>query len=104
MERAASQIESGRPVVLGVVGDAPDPFSNHQVVAFGVERGEAAGEATFHVYDPNAPGQTRRVRTALLASDPSRTAVTTDIPTGPRLHGCHISSRRGWLATVIVVM
>ncbi|WP_143536800.1 hypothetical protein [Rubricoccus marinus] len=104
VEHAARKIESGRLVVLGLVGDAPDPTRNHQVVAFGVERGEASGEATFHVYDPNAPGQTRFIRTARLGSDPSRTDISTDIPTGPTARGFRISTRPNWLATILVVM
>ncbi len=104
VEHAARVIEGGRPVVLGLVGDAPDPTRNHQVVAFGVERGAASGEATFHVYDPNAPGLTRFIHTARLASDPRRTDVSTDIPTGPTARGFRISTRPGWLATILVVM
>lgn len=103
VESAAAQIESGRPAVLGVVGDSPDPFANHQVVAFGVER-LASGGARFTIYDPNAPGQTRHVTARPLASDPSKTDVTTDIPTGPRARGCHLSTRRNWLASVLHVM
>ena len=103
VESAARQIESGRLAILGVIGDSPDPFSNHQVVAFGVQR-LASGGATFSVYDPNAPGATRLVHARPLAGDLSRTNVTTDIPTGPRARGCHISTRPGWLATVIHVM
>lgn len=104
VERAARQIESGRPVILGLVGDSPDPFANHQVVAFGVERGAGPAEATFLVYDPNAPGVTRHVHTALAPHDARRTAVRTDIPTGPRASGCHLSTRPGWLASVLMVM
>ena len=102
VEGAARQIEAGRPALLGLVGDAPDPFTNHQVVAFGVER-DASG-ATFLVYDPNAPGQTRHVRARTLTGDPTRTDVWTDIPTGPRARGVHLSTRPNWLATVIHVM
>ncbi|MEL6615452.1 MAG: hypothetical protein AAFQ43_06930, partial [Bacteroidota bacterium] len=61
VESAAAQVESGRPAILGLVGDSPDPFANHQVVAFGVERHDSGG-ATFAVYDPNAPSQTRHIR------------------------------------------
>ena len=104
VDRATAQIEGGRPVLLGLIGDAPDPFANHQVVAFGVERGPGPAEATFFVYDPNAPGVTRHVRTALAPGDPRRTHVRTDLPTGPRAHGCHLSTRPGWLASVLVVM
>ena len=115
VERVARQIEGGRPALLGLVGDAPDPFTNHQVVAFGVERlapeasgggalGGGTGGALFHVYDPNAPGQTRHVRARPLAADPRRTDVWTDLPTGPRARGCHLSTRPNWLATVLHVM
>lgn len=103
VESAAMQIESGRPAILGLVGDAPDPFANHQVVAYGVER-LASGGAVFTVYDPNAPGLSRRVTAQPLAEDPARTDVSTDIPTGPRARGVHLSTRRHWLATVLHVM
>ncbi|MEM6326003.1 MAG: hypothetical protein AAF791_02690 [Bacteroidota bacterium] len=102
---AEHRLGAGHPVILGLVGDAPDPFANHQVVAFGIERGEGPAEATFSVYDPNAPGVTRHVRTGLAPHDPRRTAITTDLPTGRRASGrCHLSTRPGWLASVFVVM
>ncbi|MEM1054879.1 MAG: hypothetical protein AAGI52_05090 [Bacteroidota bacterium] len=104
VERATRRLESGRPVILGLVGDSPDPFANHQVVAFGVERGEHPAETTFFVYDPNAPGVTRHIRTALVPGT-QRTAISTDLPTGRRANGrCHLSTRPGWLASVFVVM
>lgn len=102
---ARRRIEAGHPVILGLVGDSPDPFANHQVVAFGVEPGHGPAEATFFVYDPNAPGVTRHVRTGLASGDPRRTAIWTDLPTGPRASGhCHLSTRPNWLASVFVVM
>ena len=102
--RAVELLRSGRPVVLGLVGDAPDPFANHQVVAFGVEVGERPGEARFSVYDPNAPGQTRHVRTGVLGTDPTRTDITTDLPTGRRANGsAHICTHQGRLGSVLVV-
>lgn len=105
VDRAERQLREGRPVLLGLVGDSPDPFSNHQVVAFGMERGDGPAEATFFVYDPNAPGVTRHVHTALAPHDPRRTAIRTDLPTGRRSSGhCHLSTRPGWLASVFVVM
>ncbi len=93
---------AGRPVLLGLVGDSPDPFANHQVVAFGIERrGPLA--ATIEVYDPNAPGQTRHVTTA-PAPTPGRTAISTDLPTGRSASGrCHISTRPGHLSHVFVL-
>ena len=92
----------GRPVLIGLVGDAPDPFSNHQVVVFGIER-QGLLEATLDVYDPNAPGRTRHVTTA-PAPVPGRTSVTTDIPTGRRESGrCHISTRPGHLAHLFAI-
>lgn len=95
-------LEAGRPVLLGLVGDAPDPFANHQVVVFGMERrGPLA--ATLDVYDPNAPGATRHVTTA-AAPEPGRTHLTTDLPTGRRPSGrCHISTRAGHLAHVFAI-
>jgi hypothetical protein len=94
-------LAAGRPVLLGLVGDAPDPFALHQVVAFGVER-RGRLDATLRVYDPNAPGQTRHVTTS--AGRPGRTAIWTDMPTGPRpTGGSHVSTRRGHLSHVFAV-
>ncbi len=93
---------AGRPVLLGLVGDVPDPFANHQVVVFGIERRGPLG-ATLDVYDPNAPGQRRHITTA-PAPTPGRTSITTDLPTGRTASGgCHISTRPGHLAHVFAI-
>ena len=102
LDAVERSLRNGRPVVLGLVGDGPDPFANHQVVAFGIDRrGPLA--ATLDVYDPNAPGQTRHIWTA-ASSRPGRTSISTDLPTGRNAHGrCHISTRPGHLSHVFVV-
>lgn len=94
-----ARLDAGRPVVVGLAGDAPDPFALHQVVAFGyVEEGEAT---TFLVYDPNAPGRTRHLRA--WAQD-GRAHVATDLPTGPKGRGgYHIHRRAGRVAMLFVV-
>jgi len=97
-ERAKRMIDAGRPVVLGLVGNAPDPFEMHQVVAFGYR--DQGGETRFDVYDPNAPGAVRHVTTA---TDHGRTRVTTDLPTGPGRRGFHLSKVPGRLGMVFVV-
>jgi hypothetical protein len=96
---AQARIDAGRPVVLGLVGDAPDPFEMHQVVAFGYR--DVAGGTRFDVYDPNAPGKTRHVT---AGTDGARTHVTTDLPTGPRPGGrVHLSTKPGRLGMAFVV-
>ena len=101
LDRIEETLEGGRPVLLGLVGDAPDPFALHQVVVFGIER-RGRLDAALSVYDPNAPGQTRRVTTS--AGRPGRTAIWTDMPTGPRPGGgSHVSTRPGHLSHVFAV-
>jgi hypothetical protein len=75
------RIDSGRPALLHLVGDARDPFANHQVVAFGY-RDHA-----------DRPG-------GVLPGDPSRCDVTTDIPTGPRASRDAISRVPGRIGMV----
>ncbi len=101
LDRVEARLGAGRPVLLGLVGDAPDPFALHQVVAFGIERrGPLA--ATLSVYDPNAPGQTRTVTTA--PTSPGRAAIATTLPTGRAPTGrVHISTRPHHLAHVFVI-
>ena len=97
LDRIQETLASGRPALVGLVGDAPDPFALHQVVVFGIER-RGALSSTLSVYDPNAPGHTRHIVTR-LAPSPGRTCLTTDMPTGPRPTGrCHISTRPGELS------
>ena len=96
--RARERIDAGRPVVLGLIGDAPDPFEMHQVVAYGYR---VVGDATrFDVYDPNAPGARRHVT---AATDGARTQVSTDLPTGPGPRGFHLSKVPGRLGMLFVV-
>lgn len=97
LDRIAATLASGRPALVGLVGDAPDPFANHQVVVFGIDRtGPVA--ATLDVYDPNAPGRTQWIRTG-AGQKPGTTNVKTNLPTGRRADGSvHISTRRNGLS------
>ncbi len=91
------RIDAGRPVVLGLVGDAPDPFAQHQVLAFGYAGTDERG--TLTVYDPNSPGVERNIAFTIVPG--GRVRITTDLPTGPtRSGGYHISTRPGRLDMV----
>ncbi|NNF58080.1 MAG: hypothetical protein HKN04_07540 [Rhodothermaceae bacterium] len=93
-------IDSGRPVVLGLVGDTPDPFAMHQVVAFGYEMDER-GATRLSVYDPNSPGRTRHIEAHV---DGGRVQIGTDLTTGPRRSGgYHISREPGRLSMIFAV-
>ena len=95
-----TRIDSGRPVVLGLVGDTPDPFAMHQVVAFGYET-QGDGTTRLFVYDPNSPGRTRHIEARV---DEGRVHLRTDLTTGPRRRGgYHISREQGRLSMVFVV-
>jgi hypothetical protein len=97
LDRIQQTLQAGRPALVGLVGDAPDPFALHQVAVFGIER-RGALSATLSVYDPNAPGRTRHIVTR-SAPTPGRIALTTDMPTGPTSTGrSHISTRAGELS------
>lgn len=87
------QIDAGRPAIVGLVGDAPDPFAQHQVLAFGYAGTDERG--TLFVYDPNAPGEERTVAFTLSGSG---ARITTDLPVGPTAGGYHISTRPGHLS------
>lgn len=53
-------IDSGQPVPLGLIGETRDPFSDHQVLAYGYEvLGPEMGR--IWVYDMNCPGAGRKV-------------------------------------------
>lgn len=94
IDRIQVRLAQGRPALVGLIGDAPDPFSLHQVVVFGVDR-RGPLEATLHVYDPNAPGQTRTITTHV---DSAGASIATTIPTGPGRDGrVRISRRPGHL-------
>ncbi|HLA63676.1 MAG TPA: hypothetical protein VK610_04570 [Rhodothermales bacterium] len=100
IEKACAQIDHGRPAIIGLIGDAPDPFEMHQVVAFGYHE-EPDGRVRFSVYDPNAPGTTRHVTAGVRGG---RTDVTTDLPTGKWTDGSYrLSTVAGRLGMVIVV-
>lgn len=102
LDAIEARLRAGRPVVLGLVGDAPDPFALHQVVGYGLDRtGPISG--TITVYDPNAPGQSRTITTA-PGRAPRRTRIETDLLTGPRKGGgAHVSTRAGHLSHVFVI-
>ena len=101
LDRVQDRLASGRPALLGLVGDAPDPFALHQVVAFGVDR-TGPLDAVLQVYDPNAPGQRRTITTA-PGDRPGHSRISTTIPTGTRGGRTHISTRRHHLAHVFVI-
>ena len=101
LDRLVRTLDAGRPALLGLVGDAPDPFALHQVAAFGVER-RGPLDATIRVYDPNAAGQTRHITTT--GAGRGRTAISTDMATGLRPDGrAHISTRPGHLSHLFVI-
>ncbi len=93
-----AQLDDGRAVVLGLVGDAPDLFSQHQVLAFGYAGTDDRG--TLFVYDPNSPGEEKQI--AFTTAGPNA-RITTDLPTGPTASGTHISRRPGRLGMVFRV-
>lgn len=97
LDRVEETLASGRPALVGLVGDAPDPFANHQVVVFGSNRtGPVA--ATLDVYDPNAPGRAQWIQTE-AGRKPGTTRITTSLPTGRRADGSvHVSTRPNGLA------
>jgi hypothetical protein len=91
------QIDAGRPAVVGLVGDAPDPFAQHQVLAFGYAGTDDRG--TLFVYDPNVPGEERTVAFTIAGG----VRITTDLPTGPTASGYHVSTRTGHLAAFFAI-
>lgn len=106
LERELDTVEralaAGHPVVLGLVGDAPDPFALHQVVVYGIER-RGPLSAVLTVYDPNAPGVVHTITTG-AGRRRGTTAVATTMPTGPRSGGgAHVSTRPGHLAHVFAL-
>jgi hypothetical protein len=59
-------VDAGDPIPLGLVGDARDPFLDHQVLCYGYERrSELAG--TIYVYDMNCPGRAQTIEIDLSA-------------------------------------
>lgn len=92
------RIDAGRPAVLGLVGDAPDPFAQHQVLAFGYAGTDDRG--TLFVYDPNTPGEERTVAFTITTD---RARITTDLPVGPTASGYHVNTRPGHLTMFFLV-
>lgn len=102
LDAIEQRLQAGRPAVVGLVGDAPDPFALHQVVAYGIER-RGVLDATLTVYDPNAPGRSHTITTA-PGGRAGRTALSTTMPTGTRAGGrAHISTRAGHLSHVFPI-
>jgi hypothetical protein len=91
-------LDAGRPTVVGLVGDAPDLFAQHQVLAFGYAG--TGGRGTLAVYDPNSPGEERTVAFTVAAG---QARVTTDLPVGPTQSGYHIDTRPGHLAAFFAI-
>ena len=101
LDRIADTLDAGRPALVGLIGDAPDPFSQHQVVVFGIEQ-RGRFDATLQVYDPNAPGAAREITVAPDGDDGAR--ITTTLPTGRRPNGhAHISTRAGVLSHLFAI-
>lgn len=99
LQQVTSELRDGRPCIVGLVGDTPDPFATHQVVVFGIELEPDC--STLHVYDPNAPGRTRHV---WIHSTPQGVKLTTDLPTGPKkAGGYHISKKAGDLSMLFAI-
>lgn len=92
------RLDAGRPVVIGLVGDAPDPFAMHQVLAYGYAGTDDRG--TLAVYDPNSPGKERSIAFTVAGR---HARITTDLPTGPTPGGHHVSTRPGRLDMFFVV-
>lgn len=90
------RLAGGRPVVLGLVGDAPDPFAMHQVVCFGIERSNSDATARLAVYDPNSPGEERWIQT-VPSDSTGGVDITTNMTTGPpdRRPGQASKTRKG---------
>ncbi len=101
LDRIEATLSGGRPALVGLVGDAPDPFALHQVVAFGLDR-RGPLDATLSIYDPNAPGQTRTVTTA-PSERSGGSAISTTIPTGVHSGRAHISTRPHHLAHLFMI-
>ncbi|MEM8558891.1 MAG: hypothetical protein AAGG50_13815 [Bacteroidota bacterium] len=98
------RIDAGRPVVLGLVGDAPDLFAQHQVVCFGYADHDGVAGGTLLVYDPNRPGETKTITVEAFGSRPRRCFIQTDIETGPQPDGRYfVSKRHHHLSMVFVV-
>ncbi len=97
LDRITETLRGGRPALVGLVGDSPDPFANHQVVVFGIDRTSPLS-ASLDVYDPNAPRQTRWIRTAPGEAS-GTTRITTSLPTGTSASGrVHIASQKNRLS------
>ncbi len=102
LDRIAETLRMGRPALVGLVGDSPDPFDNHQVVVFGIDRSGPLA-ASLDVYDPNAPGQTRWIRTA-PGEAAGTTRITTSLPTGTSASGrVHIATQKNRLSHVFEI-
>ena len=103
LDRVVETLRAGRPALVGLIGDAPDPFALHQVVVYGIER-RGPLDATVYVYDPNAPGQPRTITTS-ASPKRGRTRVSTTLPTGTSeaTGRVHISTRPHHLAHVFVI-
>ncbi len=102
LDRIEAALEAGRPIVLGLIGDAPDPFALHQVVVFGMDRSGPL-DSVLEVYDPNAPSRTHTITTS-PSSTPRHTSISTSMPTGRRKNGiAHVSTRPNHLHHVFAI-
>lgn len=69
--RLRKHIDAGRPRPLGLVGSSKDPFSNHQVLAYGYDI-TSTGLAKIYVYDMNCPDAEQTIRLNLRDEPLSR--------------------------------
>jgi len=85
LPRLRSSIDSGRPVVLGLVAASTleELTGNHQVVAYGYEV-EDGGVVGLRVYDPDLPEQE-----VVLSVDPEHPHLESSVP-GERWRGCFV--------------
>ncbi|MGH2627777.1 MAG: hypothetical protein ACRDHY_14135 [Anaerolineales bacterium] len=59
--RLKRHIDAGEPWPIGLVGTTKDPFTNHQVLAYGYDD-NGDGRGTIYVYDMNCPGAEQTLR------------------------------------------
>lgn len=75
LRRAADALEAGRPVPVGLVSPG-NPFNSHQVVAVGIDVGDAT--STVYLYDCRHPAVT-----ATLTVTPATPSVLLETPGDP---------------------
>jgi len=82
-------IDAGTPVPIGLVGDAKDPFQDHQVVATGYEVRDTE-HGVIEVYDMNCPGAVQTI--SVDFSTPALSAVESCARAGSPLRGFFVEA------------